>query len=310
MQHHTAGDPARGFKWSLKSTYALARELHRLGIEVSPTTVGGLLKAEGYSLRKNRKSIEAPTGKPPDRKRRNQQFVYISKQRRHYEENQLPVISVDTKNRELIGRFYQNGRSWGRESIEVYDHDFPSMARGIGIPHGIYDTGRNEAFVTVGTSKDTSQFAVDNLRAWWQQLGRNAYPHAKEILLLADCGGSNAYRARLWKQQLQERFCDPFEVTVRVCHYPPGASKWNPIEHRLFGFISRNWAAQPMDSYQTMLNFIRHTSTSSGLTVRAQLNRKKYLSGIRISDSQMQQIHLSTHTARPQWNYSIAPRKW
>ena len=160
------------------------------------------------------------------------------------------------------------------------------------IPHGLYDTVRNEGFVSVGISKDTSQFAVDHLRTWWIEHGRLAYPSAEEILLLADCGGSNGYRTRLWKQQLQERFCNPFGVTVRVCHYPPGASKWNPIEHRLFGPISSNWAAQPLDSHQTMLNFIRGTSTQTGLRVRARLNRRKYQRGLQISNAQMEQIRL------------------
>jgi hypothetical protein len=162
---------------------------------------------------------------------------------------------------------------------------------------------------SVGTSKDTSAFAVDSLRTWWLRIGRQAYPQANEILLLADCGGSNGYRTRLWKQQLQEQFCTPLGLTVRVCHYPPGASKWNPIEHRLFAFISRNWAAQPLDSYQTMLNFIRTTSTNTGLNVQACLNRKKYQRGIRISDAQMQIIQLTNYTSNPDWNYSIDPAK-
>ena len=310
MKYHTAGDPVSGCKWSHKSTYAIARELKPFGVDVCPATVGRLLKAKGYSLRKNRKSIETPTGKPPDRKRRNRQFLYIAKQRCQYEARQLPVISVDTKNRELIGQFYQHGLSWGQESTPVFDHDFPSMAKGVGIPHGIYDTLRNEGFVSVGTSKDTSEFAVDNLRAWWLQIGQDAYPNANQVLLLADCGGSNGYRTRLWKQQLQEHFCNPLGLTVRVCHYPPGASKWNPIEHRLFAFISRNWAAVPLDSYQTMLNFIRTTSTQSGLSVHARLNRKKYQRGIQISHSQMQRVRLTGYTSNPRWNYSIAPAKW
>jgi len=309
-KHHTAGDPVSGCRWSLKSTYAIARELKRMLIDVSAATVGRLLKAENYSLRKNRKSLETPTGKPPDRKRRNRQFLYIAKQRCHYEQRELPVISLDTKNRELIGQFYQDGRIWSQESTPVFDHDFPSVAKGIGIPHGIYDTIRNEGFVSVGISKDTAQFAVDNLRAWWLQIGQSAYPNATEILLLADCGGSNGYRTRLWKQQLQEQFCNPLGLTVRVCHYPPGASKWNPIEHRLFGFISRNWAGVPLDSYQTMLNFIRTTSTQTGLNVHARLNRKQYQRGIQVCQEQMDRIQLTSHTANPDWNYSIAPATW
>jgi len=310
MKHHTGGDPVKGYKWSRKSTYKISRQLKSFGIDVCATTVGRLLKENGYSLRKNRKSIEMPTNKPTDPKHRNNQFVYIAKQRHQYEAKAYPVLSIDTKNRELIGQFFQNGQAWGQTSTPVFDHDFPSMAKGIGIPHGLYDVFRNEGFVSIGISKDTAEFAVDNLCAWWLEIGHDAYSHADEILLLADCGGSNGYRTRLWKQQLQEKFCNPFGLKVRVCHYPPGASKWNPIEHRLFSFISRNWAAHPLYSYQTMLNFIRSTSTSAGLKVHAHLNRKKYKKGIRISDAQMKLIQLTHHSTNPKWNYSIAPAKW
>jgi len=310
MKYHTAGDPVSGCKWSRKSTYAIARELKQFNIAVCPSTVGRLLKAQRYSLRKNRKSLEAPTAKRPERQRRNRQFLYIAQQRRRYEARHLPVLSIDTKNRELIGQFYQDGLAWGRQSTPVFDHDFPSLAKGVGIPHGILDTGRNAGFVSVGTSADTAEFAVDNLRAWWRQVGQLAYPNADEILLLADCGGSNGYRIRLWKQQLQERFCNALGLAVRVCHYPPGASKWNPIEHRLFAFIARNWAAVPLDSHQTMLNYIRTTTTQTGLTVQAHLNRKHYQRGLQISHAQMQRVRLTGHTANPEWNYSLAPAAW
>ena len=292
MKHETAGDPVSGCKWSRKSTRRIANELKRMGINVCANTVGSLLKAQGYSLRKNRKNLETPTGKPPDPERRDRQFRYIRRQRRAYEARECPVLSIDTKSRELIGAFHQDGRRWSIEPIEVFDHDFPSTAEGVGIPYGIYDTVRNEGFISVGTSKDTAEFAVAALHRWWTRMGVQAYPDAEEILLLADCGGSNGYRPRLWKQQLQEKFCDRVGMKVRVCHYPPGASKWNPIEHRLFSFISANWAAEPLESYETMLKFIRTTSTNSGLRVRAQLNQRKYQSGIRISDAQMSQIRL------------------
>lgn len=310
MKNNTAGDPVKGYLWSRKSTYKIATELRRLLITVSASTVRRLLMAWGYSLRKNRKSLETPTKKPVDPERRNRQFLYIKMQRRRCEAEAVPVISIDTKKRELIGQFFQDGLSWGNESTEVFDHDFPSVANGIGIPHGLYDTVRNEGFVSVGISKDTSQFAVDHLGTWWIKYGRLAYPNAQEILLLADCGGSNGYRTRLWKQQLQECFCNRFGLTVRVCHYPPGASKWNPIEHRLFGPISSNWAAQPLNSHQTMLNFIRGTSTKTGLRVHASLNRRKYQCGIQISTAQMDLIRLKNYTSNPLWNYSVAPNKW
>lgn len=279
-------------------------------VTVCAGTVGRLLKAQGYSLRKNRKNIETPTGKQPDPQRRDRQFLYIRRQRRHYETEGLPVISIDTKSRELIGRFHQSGHRWSCEPLEVFDHDFPSAAEGVGIPYGIYEPVRNKGFVCVGTSKDTSEFAVDTLRWWWTHFGRQAYPQAEEILILADGGGSNGYRTRLWKQQLQEHFCDRLGIKVRVCHYPPGTSKWNPIEHRLFSHISANWAAQPLHSYETMLNFIRTTRTNTGLSVRARINHKIYHKGIRISDVQMQQIRLKTARVHPDWNYSIEPTKW
>ena len=310
MKHETAGDPVRGCKWSRKSTYKIARQFKHLGLEVSASTVGRLLKAQNYSLRVNRKNLESTSGKAPDPYRRNRQFYYIRRQRRAYEARDLPVISVDTKSRELIGCFFQSGRRWSSELLPVFDHDFPSQAQGVGIPYGIYDAARNEGFVTVGTSSDTSAFAVDSIRTWWLQIGHSHYPEADEILLLADCGGSNGYRTRLWKQQLQERFCNPLGLKVRVAHYPPGASKWNPIEHRLFSAISANWAAEPLVSYQTMLNFIRATRTETGLRVRATLNRKKYTKGIRISNEQMRQIHLTRSRVNPEWNYSIAPNSW
>jgi hypothetical protein len=310
MMDATAGDPVSGIKWSRKSTERIARELRRMGIRVSANSVARLLKAQSYSLRKNRKNIESPTGKPPDPQRRDQQFRYIRRQRRDYETQGLPVISIDTKSRELIGRFHQSGQRWSPERIDVFDHDFPSAAEGVAIPYGIYDLVRNEGFISIGVSKDTSVFAVDSLRWWWTHLGRNAYPQAQELLILADGGGSNSHRTRLWKHQLQERFANPFGITVRLCHYPPGASKWNPIEHRLFGPISTNWAAQPLENYETVLKFIRTTRTQTGLTVCARLNRTTYEAGIRITDAQMQQILIQHARVNPQWNYTIEPKQW
>ena len=310
MKHEVAGDPVSGCKWSRKSTYKIARQFRRMNVGVCASTVGRLLKAQRFSLRKNRKNIESTSGKKHDAERRNRQFLYIGKQRRAYEAKGLPILSIDTKSRELIGRFYQDGRRWSRELIEVLDHDFPSQARGIGISYGIFDTARNQGFVCVGTSCDTSEFAVDSISSWWLQVGSRAYPQADEILLLADGGGSNSHRNRLWKQQLQEKLCDRLGLKVRVCHYPPGASKWNPIEHRLFSFISINWAGQPLESYSTMLNFIRTTKTEQGLQVRALLNQNQYTKGIKVTDEQMDQIRLKRARVNPEWNYSIVPAKW
>jgi hypothetical protein len=243
MEHETAGDPVSGCKWTRKTTAKIANQLKRLGIRVSANTVGRLLRKMKYSLRMNLKCLESGLRKAPDPHERDRQFRYIRCQMKDYAAQGLPVISVDTKSRELIGPFYQSGRRWSQTPIAVFDHDFPSDARGVSIPYGIYDFYRNEGFVCVGTSRDTSEFAVEAIGHWWQKAGLAHYPQADRLLVLADCGGSNGYRTRLWKHQLQVAFCNRFGIQVKVCHYPPGSSKWNPIEHRLFAFISRNWAA-------------------------------------------------------------------
>ncbi len=309
MEHETAGDPVSGLKWTRKTTAKIAKQLKRVGIRVSPKTVGRLLKQMNFSLRMNLKSLESGLRNPPDPRQRDLQFRYIRSQIRTYARRGLPVISVDTKSRELIGAFHQSGRKWSQEPIKVLDHDFPSDAKGVALPYGIYDLSRNEGFVCVGTSCDTSQFAVDSISMWWSKSGSSHYPNADHLLILADCGGSNGYRTRLWKHQLQVAFCNRFSLEVKVCHYPPGSSKWNPIEHRMFSFISNNWAAHPLLDYETLLKFIRTTKTNAGLKIRAFLNRKKYLKGIKISDQQMKDIALKRYTLRPNWNYSICPAK-
>jgi hypothetical protein len=307
MEDDTGGDPVKGCKWTHKTTAKVAEALQPAGIQVSANTVARLLKQMDYSLRVNLKKLESGLSKPPDPVVRNEQFRYIHNQSQGYAAQGLPVISIDTKSRELIGPFHQTGRRWSREPLEVYDHDFPSDADGVAIPYGIYDPFRNHGFVSVGTTHDTSHFAVDALSTWWTQFGTTYYPRAHRLLILADCGGSNGYRTRLWKYQLQHALCDRFGLHVKVCHYPPGSSKWNPIEHRMFSFISKNWAAQPLRDHDTVLNFIRTTRTATGLRVCARLNKKEYPKGTNISDQQMQQINLRHHTSRPNWNYSISP---
>jgi hypothetical protein len=309
MEHETAGDPVSGCKWTRKTTEKIAQQLQRSGIRVSAKTVGKLLKQMNYSLRLNLKCLESGQSKPPDPRQRDLQFRYIRSQIRAYKTNAMPVISVDTKSRELIGAFHQSGRKWSQGPIKVLDHDFPSDSNGVAIPYGIYDLIRNEGFVCVGISRNTSEFAVDSIRTWWQKSGARHYPDADRLLVLADCGGSNGYRIRLWKHQLQVAFCDRVGLQVKVCHYPPGSSKWNPIEHRMFSFISNNWAAQPLLDYETVLKFIRTTKTSTGLKIRALLNSKHYCKGVKVSDQQMQQIVLKRFTQRPNWNYSITPSK-
>ena len=214
---------------------------------------------------------------------------------------------MDTKSRELIGPFHQAESCWCQQPTAVLDHDFPSDAKGVAIPYGIYDFFRNEGFVNLGTSRDTAEFAVASIGNWWQKIGSIQYPAADRLLILADCGGSNGYRIRLWKHRLQVALADRFDLCVKVCHYPPGASKWNPIEHRMFSFISNNWAAKPLTDYETVLKFIRTTKTATGLKIRAALSARIYERGIRICDKQMKQINLKHYTQRPKWNYSISP---
>jgi hypothetical protein len=309
MEHETAGDPISGCKWTRKTTQKIAQQLKRVGIRVSANTVGKLLKKMNFSLRVNLKTLESGLSKPPDPRERDLQFRYIRSQIRNYCDQDMPVISVDTKSRELTGPFHQPGRRWSQDPIKVFDHDFPSDSQGIAIPYGIYDLCRNEGFVSVGTTRDTSEFAVDSIRTWWLQAGLTHYPNADRLLILADCGGSNGYRTRLWKRQLNIAFCNHFGIDVKVCHYPPGSSKWNPIEHRMFAFISNNWAAQPLYDYETVLKFIRTTKTSAGLKIRATLNTKHYKKGIKVSNEEMDQISLKRYTSRPNWNYSISPLK-
>ncbi len=309
MEYETAGDPISGCKWTRKTTLKIAQQLKRAGIRVSANTVGKLLKQMDFSLRVNLKALESGLSKPPDPRERDLQFRYIRSQIHRYTSQGMPVISVDTKSRELIGLFHQSGRKWTQFQIKVFDHDFPSDSQGIAIPYGIYDLLRNEGFVCVGTSSDTSEFAVDSIRTWWLQSGSSHYPDADRLLILADCGGSNGYRTRLWKHRLNIAFCNRFGLHVKVCHYPPGSSKWNPIEHRMFSFISNNWAAHPLMDYETVLKYIRTTKTTTGLKIRAILNKKHYEKGKKVSNQQMQQIALKRYTERPNWNYSIAPSK-
>jgi len=309
MEHETAGDPVSGCKWTRKTTAKIAKALAQAGIDVSAKTVARLLKQMGFSLRMNLKCLESGQSKPPDPRQRDLQFRYIRRQIDRSAAQEIPCISVDTKSRELVGRFHHAGRRWSTTAIKVLDHDFPSDASGVAIPYGVYDPLRNEGFVGVGTSRDTAAFAVDTISLWWQETGIKHYPKAQALLILADCGGSNGYRPRLWKYQLQHAFCDRFGITVRVCHYPPGSSKWNPIEHRMFAFISMNWAAQPLLNYETVLNYIGTTETASGLNISTRLIDTEYATGIKISDAQMQELALKRHTLRPAWNYSICPSR-
>jgi hypothetical protein len=239
---------------------------------------------------------------------RNVQFEYIRSRRRRCERKAIPVISVDTKKKEMVGRFKNAGALWSRDARAVLDHDFRSDAVGMAIPYGIYDTVANRGTVFVGNSHDTAAFALDSIVAWWRSQGRHRYPDATQLLILADNGGSNGSSHRAWRHALQHKLVDPFGLTVTVCHYPPGTSKWNPIEHRLFAQISRNWAGEPLTSFELLLNYIRTTTTETGLRVTARLRPGNYPTGIKISADDMKRLALKPHAVCPQWNYTIRPR--
>ena len=309
LKHETAGEPVHGLKWTRKTTRKIAGQLRRLNIRISANTVGRLLKDMGFSLRVNHKRLESGSKNPPPRRVRNRQFKYINQKRDEFASRRSPIISTDAKKKELIGNFKNPGVSWEEEPYLVKDHDFRSDADGMAIPYGIYDTQANLGFVAVGTSHETPAFAVDAIVLWWKSCGTKMYPKAKELLILADCGGGNGARSRAWKYHLQHQLCGPHKLTVTVCHYPPGASKWNPIEHRLFSEISKNWAGKPLESYDTAVKYIRTTETSCGLRVSARLVRRKYLKGESISDKEMKRLVLNGHNILPGWNYTITPSK-
>lgn len=305
MKHEVAGSPMGGLRWTSKSTEKIARELRKLGIAVCANTVGKLLKKMKFSLRVNRKWLESATTLSPED--RDGQFVYISERREAFAAAGDPVVSVDTKKKELVGNFKNSGKCWEKESVKVNDHDFRSQAEGRAVPYGVYDVRANAGWVEVGASHDTPGFAVDAIEAWWLGEGRKRYPDAKNLLILADCGGSNGYRLRAWKWQLHQQLCNRLGLSVTVCHYPPGTSKYNPIEHRLFSEISKNWAGKPLTSFERIVKFIRATGTATGLKVKASLNAKHYAKGQSISDTQIDELNLTRHETFPQWNYSLAP---
>jgi hypothetical protein len=301
----TAGDPMSYLLWTNKSTRTLADELERHGYEVSHVTVARCLQELGYSLQANVKTIEGT--QHPDR---DAQFRYLNDQIRRFVRTHDPVVSVDTKKKELVGTFENRGRRWqptGQpEPVNV--HDFPALGVGKAIPYGTYDVARNEAVVNVGITHETAEFAVESIRRWWRLLGRKAYPQARRLLICADAGGSNGSRLRAWKVHLQA-LADRLGMAVTVCHYPPGTSKWNKVEHRLFSFISMNWRGRPLVSYEAVVNLIGGTTTKSGLTVKALLDKTTYERGKKITDDEMRALRLKPHTFHGDWNYTLEPRK-
>jgi hypothetical protein len=304
MEENTAGDPMSWLRWTNKSTVRIAaEELTRLGHSVSDETVRRRLADMGYSLQANVKNLEESAAG------RDRQFRYINRQVKQFLARQEPVLSVDTKKKERVGNFKNAGKAWRPKGqpMEVNVYDFPHLGVGPAIPYGAYDQQRNEGFVNVGISHDRAEFAVESVRRWWRWIGRRRYPEAQRLLLCADGGGSNGSRNRAWKYHLQQ-LADQSGLPVTVCHYPPGTSKWNKIEHRMFSFISLNWQGKPLVSYETVINLIGATRTATGLRVKAKLDTRYYEAGVKISDEEMKQISLRIHSTNPEWNYTISPR--
>jgi len=304
MEENTAGDPMSLLRWTNKSTARIAEELTQQGHAVSDETVRRRLREMDYSLQANVKTLE---GASPEE--RDAQFRYINAQVKQFLKRGEPVLSIDTKKKERVGNFKNAGVSWHPkgQAPEVNIYDYIYLGEGPAIPYGAYDPVRNEGFVNVGTTHDTAEFAVESLRRWWRLLGRKHYPQAKHLLLCADGGGSNGSRTRAWKYYLQE-FSDQFGLEVTTCHYPPGTSKWNKIEHRMFSFISLNWQGNPLVTYDTVLNLIGATRTATGLRIKARLDKRMYELGQKITDAEMEQIRLRRHKTHPDWNYTILPR--
>ena len=290
-------------RWSRRSTYKLSQELKDYSIFACPSSVGSILKDNKFSLKANRKCI-AETYHPD----RNRQFEIIAEMRKRFEDKGYPIISVDSKKKELIGNFKNPGKTWRKVDDKVYDHDFRSHAIGIAAPYGIFEPIYNLGTVFVGRSYDTAEFAVDCIEQWLNEFAQKRYSNFKQLLILCDCGGSNGVRTRLWKYGLYKKLCKKYGISVRVCHYPTGASKWNPVEHRLFGPITDNWQGRPLRSFEIAIECIRSTTNKKGLKVDAVLNTTEYQKGIKVSDYQMKQINLVRHDELPLWNYSLVPK--
>ena len=300
----TRGDPESPLRWTCKSTRTLAWELGLQDHAISHEKVAQLLRSLNYSLQGNRKTEEGD-----DHPDRDEQFRHINNKVRRTMTKGNPVISVDTKKKELIGNFDNQGRQWrkAKDAEQVNGHDFPHPSLPRAYPYGIYDLGLNRGFVNVGTDHDTAAFAVASVRGWWRHEGRQLYPQATELLITADSGGSNGYRIRLWKLELQ-KMADELAIPIAVCHFPPGTSKWNKVEHRLFSFISSNWRGEPLRNYETIVQLIAKTTTVKGLAVICRLDRRKYRVGRKVSDAEMATIYLVPEKFHGEWNYALRPR--
>ena len=304
VEPYSSGDPMKPLRWTCKSTYNLSDELQRQGFTISPTVVRGLLKDLGYSLQSNRKRFEGKQS--PDR---NAQFEYIANATEEFQARGCPVISVDAKKKELVGNYANAGQEWQKEKdpIEVEAYDFIDKELGKVTPYGTYDVTNNSGWVNVGTDSDTAQFAVRSIQRWWEELGEQMYPESREILIMADGGGSNGSRNRLWKKSLQE-WANKEDLKIMVCHFPPGTSKWNKIEHRMFCHITRNWRGKPLTSHEVIINLIGSTTTKKGLKIGVGLDSQKYEKGIKVTDSEMNSLSIEYADFHGEWNYVISPQ--
>ena len=303
LELSSRGDPESPLQWTSKSTRHIAEVLNTERHRISHVTVSKELALLGYSLQSNRKTDEG--GTHPDR---DAQFQYIYTKTKQFQQNNHPVISVDTKKKENIGNFKNNGQEYHTKGTptKVNVYDFIDKEKGKVSPYGIYDLDKNKGWVSVGISSDTATFAVNSIRSWWNQMGKEVYPHAKEIYINADGGGSNGYRVRLWKTELQE-LATELNITIHVSHFPPGTSKWNKIEHRMFSFISKNWRGRPLIDRATVVNLIGNTTTTTGLTIKAVLDEAVYEKGIKVSDEELGAVKLERDDFHQEWNYMIAP---
>ena len=303
VEPDSRGDPESPLRWTSKSTYKLSEELKSEGYSVCQRTVCSLLADLDYSLQSNKKTKEGTNH--PDR---DAQFQYIYKQVKYFQSHNNPVISVDTKKKENIGEFKNAGREYRKKGtpIEVNGHDFPDKNLGKVSPYGVYDVSKNKGWVNVGISADTAEFAVHSIRCWWYIMGKNTYPHARELLITADCGGSNGHRVRLWKVELQ-KLATELESKISVCHFPPGTSKWNKIEHKMFSYITKNWRGKPLITRETVVKLIASTKTTKGLEIRAMLDENVYEKGIKVADEELAIVNLVKADFHGEWNYTIMP---
>jgi transposase len=305
IEPHIRGEPESALQWTSKSLRKISQELKLKDCPISHRAVGEILKSEGFSLMANSKTDEG--GKHPDR---NKQFLHIHKKVIEFQKDGNPVISVDAKKKELIGNFKNNGKEWceSKQPIQTKVYDFPSDAKGKATPYGIYDITNNTGWVNVGIDKDTSEFAVESIRKWWYKMGSQNYTAPNKLLITADGGGSNGSRTRLWKKEIQN-LANELNMEISICHFPPGTSKWNKIEHRLFSYISINWRGKPLTSYEVIVNLIGSTTTSKGLKVKSELDTNIYTTGIKISNEELEKINIKRDDFHGEWNYTISPQE-